>query len=103
MLRSVSCIIFAALLAESYALPAPWGRDAMRRTEVASTQYHATCANYAASIKQAIQTGTLALGPGRTWPDEFAWSANAEAFGAAFLTRCLQYGGVVIMALFNLH
>ncbi|KAJ7477447.1 hypothetical protein FB451DRAFT_1172999 [Mycena latifolia] len=98
MLRSVSCFIFAALLAESYALPAPRGRDVFRRTEVASTQYHATCANYAASIKQAIQTGSLALGPGRTWPDEFAWSggfyvtpdqANAEAFGAAFLTHCL--------------
>ncbi|KAJ7477643.1 hypothetical protein FB451DRAFT_1366152 [Mycena latifolia] len=55
----------SALLAESYALPASWGRDVLRRTEVASTQYHVTCANYAVSIKQAIQTGTLALGPGR--------------------------------------
>ncbi|KAJ7488436.1 hypothetical protein FB451DRAFT_1167869 [Mycena latifolia] len=83
-------------------------QQARRRWCSDGTQYHATCANYAASIKQAIQTETLALRPGRTWPDKFAWSGgfyvtpnqtNAEAFGAAFLTRCLEHGGVVIMDL----
>ncbi|KAJ6587963.1 hypothetical protein B0H19DRAFT_1247686 [Mycena capillaripes] len=101
MLCSVSLIILAGLLAEAYAGPVT-----SRTAPVASTQYHATCARYAASIEQKIKDKTLVLGPGRRWPDEFTWSggfyvtpdqSNAIAFGASFGTHCLDYGGVVIM------
>ncbi|KAJ7217626.1 hypothetical protein C8J57DRAFT_1395515 [Mycena rebaudengoi] len=109
MTRSLSLIIFAALLAESYALPSTISRK-IRRTEVATTQYHATCGDIATIIKQQMDStdDTFALLPGRRWPDEFTWSggfyvtpvkANAVTYGAAFLDHCVtdNRGGVVII------
>ncbi|KAJ6601962.1 hypothetical protein DFH09DRAFT_1069507 [Mycena vulgaris] len=112
---SLPLIIFSALLAESYALPATSRSEVARRLDIASTQYHATCATYATAIKRAIMGKTFNLHRTREWPNEFTWSGgfyltpdrdNAVAYGAAFLTNCLEndmmLGGVVILSLSNL-
>ncbi|KAJ7429800.1 hypothetical protein B0H11DRAFT_2211866 [Mycena galericulata] len=100
----VRLAILAALLAESYALPATTGNE----VEVALTQYHATCATDSAEIQAHIKSRQLSLLTGRRWPDEFTWSGgfyltpdrdNAVAFGADFRSYCVadNRGGVVIM------
>ncbi|KAJ6574178.1 hypothetical protein B0H19DRAFT_1063166 [Mycena capillaripes] len=99
MRHSVSVIVLAALLTESYAGPI--------KSRTPTTQYHVTCRTAAASIEKQIKGKTLRLGPGRAWPDEFTWSepgglyvtpnrANAEAFGIAF-RDCSKQGGLVTM------
>ncbi|KAJ7174540.1 hypothetical protein C8R46DRAFT_1252183 [Mycena filopes] len=103
MKNSIICIILVSFIVDSYALPPP-----LPAVDINPTQYHATCAKYAPSIKRAVDSKTLVLGPGRRWPDEFTWSggfyitpdqANAEAYGASFMTDCLSksLGGVVII------
>ncbi|KAJ6573077.1 hypothetical protein DFH09DRAFT_1312344 [Mycena vulgaris] len=93
MRHSVSVIVLAALLTESYAGPI--------NSRAPPTQYHVTCRTAAASIENQIKGKTLRLGPGREWPDEFTWSGgfyvtpnrdNAEAFGIAF-KDCSGKGG----------
>ncbi|KAJ7268436.1 hypothetical protein C8J57DRAFT_1509617 [Mycena rebaudengoi] len=108
MKSSISLVILAGLLVQSYALPPTSARKIVQRTNVAPTQYHATCADSAEEIRQAIDNKALALLPDRRWPDEFSWSGGfyltpkreiAEAYGAIYLTRCLEAnrGGVVVM------
>ncbi|KAJ6575634.1 hypothetical protein DFH09DRAFT_377455, partial [Mycena vulgaris] len=78
-----------------------------KRTSIATTQYHATCRDYASSIESAVKGGTFALQADRTWPNEFTWSGGfyvtpdenkAQLFGAIFLAdTCSTQGGVVII------
>ncbi|KAJ6479245.1 hypothetical protein C8R47DRAFT_611625 [Mycena vitilis] len=103
-MHPISFILFAALVAESYA-----GVIQSRPSQsasVASTQYHATCAAYSTSIQTQIKNKKLALRTGRRWPDEFAWSGgfyltpnqnNALAYAAVYLSECASHGGIVIM------
>ncbi|KAJ7734494.1 hypothetical protein DFH07DRAFT_780293 [Mycena maculata] len=125
MKLSISSIILAALLAESYALPAPSGINeepvstsgSSSVPPLASTQYHATCADTALKIKNAAQSKKLTLlppvpaaagEPYRSWPDEFTWSGgfyltpkleDAQSYGALFVPNCNDpgRGGVVVM------
>ncbi|KAJ7174522.1 hypothetical protein C8R46DRAFT_1347659 [Mycena filopes] len=105
MKNSIICIILASFIFDSYALPT----TTVSPVDIATTvtkQYHATCAEYAASIKSLADSKTLVLRPGRRWWDEFAWSGgfyltpnplNAIAFGASFVLKCASLGGVVII------
>ncbi|KAJ7165961.1 hypothetical protein C8R46DRAFT_1275348 [Mycena filopes] len=105
MKSSIICIILASFIVDSYALPT----TTVSPVDIATTvtkQYHATCAEYAASIKRLADSKTLVLRPGRRWWDEFAWSGgfyltpnplNAIAFGASFVLKCASLGGVVII------
>ncbi|KAJ7438946.1 hypothetical protein B0H11DRAFT_1934903 [Mycena galericulata] len=110
MKSSVSLTFLGALLVQAYALPATSVDEVARRTSVASTQYHATCAAHSEEIQSDIKSEKLSLLPDseRRWPDEFTWSGgfyltpdrdNAVAFGASFLSYCVgqNKGGVVIM------
>ncbi|KAF9017730.1 hypothetical protein BDZ89DRAFT_369050 [Hymenopellis radicata] len=74
---------------------------------IATTQFHATCRSFAASIKSAVKAGTFKLQPKRIWPNEFTWSGGfyispdegkAQLFGATFLAYpCADKGGVVVL------
>ncbi|KAJ7174530.1 hypothetical protein C8R46DRAFT_91223 [Mycena filopes] len=109
MKNSIICIILAFFIVDSYALPATVPATSVPPVDIATTvtkQYHATCAQNVTSIKNAVDSKTLVLRPSRQWWDEFAWSGgfyitpdplNAVAYGASFLFRCEQSGGVAIM------
>ncbi|KAF8217686.1 hypothetical protein K438DRAFT_7287 [Mycena galopus ATCC 62051] len=74
---------------------------------LATTQFHATCKNFASSIKAQVEAGTFALQTDRIFPNEFTWSGgfyltpdqtNAQLFGATFLAaKCASEGGTVVM------
>ncbi|KAF7347067.1 hypothetical protein MVEN_01460500 [Mycena venus] len=74
---------------------------------LSSTQFHATCKNFASSIKSQVEAGTFTLQPDRIFPNEFTWSGGfyvtpdeekAQLFGATFLAdKCADKGGTVIM------
>ncbi|KAJ7928336.1 hypothetical protein B0H13DRAFT_1860532 [Mycena leptocephala] len=120
MKRSTYSIIFLALLAESYVLPTSPESAIVRRDEIPSPLYHATCRDIFEEIKQGSTGGKLNLKPVRHWPDEFTWSglvqrslsaplapggfymtpneADARAFGAVYRERlCKPQGGLVIL------
>ncbi|KAJ7826147.1 hypothetical protein B0H13DRAFT_1918273 [Mycena leptocephala] len=106
MTRSVYSIIFLALPAESYVLPSAPESAIVRRNEIPSLLYHATCADVLEAIRQGSANGRLDLMPARKLPDEYSWSggfyltpneADARAFSAVYrASRCKARGGLVI-------
>ncbi|KAJ7452586.1 ankyrin repeat-containing domain protein [Mycena latifolia] len=78
--------------------------SAVQGRAVATTQFHATCRIFAASIASAVKGGTFALQPERIWPNEFMRGVLRDAgraqraAGATFLaSACQDNGGIVVI------
>ncbi|KAJ7181202.1 hypothetical protein C8R46DRAFT_1211463 [Mycena filopes] len=98
---------------ESSILPLPGSKtkkptsSKISRRTLSTTQFHATCKNFASSIQSKVQAGTFTLQPDRIFPNEFTWSGGfyitpdedkAQLFGATFLAdKCASLGGTVVM------